>query len=732
MIRIRPFFAAAAAMALFVSATAWAKTTTWTGGATGKAGTAKSFLDTANWDNGAPEPGDTVVINTSTAWDNPVYIGQEAGSTDTAETFDFGSAGLTFDISSGHTKLLVNFKGTGKIVKTGSGMFGPACASEFTGDIEIRNGSLGTWKNGTTAFGTGTISFIDEGTAPKITINAYAAGIKNNLSFYGSNPYVVFNGGHPIGLDGNITSTHDLEFAPTYQGVVFYHSISAPGCTLTINGNRAADASAVVSRMDSSVNANIVAKGNQKLNLNGKSPFPGNTLEIQSGMCNIAANGSWGGDVVLSGSATNLTLNGSGNLSPSANITIEDGCSAKLYIAGGTITVKSLSVGGVPVEDGTYTAANLPAAIGSGTLIVNSAKRTVWIGAVTGTGNGSTETPQSFFDPANWDNGVPVAGDTIVVTNSSAWNRYVYFGTSGETLDLGTKGITIDNSGWIKCAVKFTGSGKVVKLGSGTFGVSVDSEHTGGTELYAGYFLTYKGWLGFGTGPIEFIASGSSKPLLSGDVAWAAGITNSLVFSGSVATYMVFSSGNEFYFLGPVSSSHDFEINSRHGEVIFRYDVSAPGHTFTVNANKTANETYLPHMRFEKSVDANIVKTGNRTMFLNGSTANPDNSLTVSQGSCSIAAAGYWGGTNVVVGASATALSLNGAGNLAPEAVVRITTTGGAKIAIASGVKVEIAKLFVNGVEQAPGVYSASNLPGAISGAGRLKVGVPVTVICVR
>ncbi len=721
-----------AAIIATAAASASAKTTTWTGGATGKAGTAMSFLAAANWDNGVPEPGDTVVINASTAWDNPVYIGQEAGSTDTAETFDIGSAGLTFDISSNHTKLLVNFTGSGKIVKTGTGMFGPACASSFTGGIEIRNGNLGTWKSGTTLFGTGAIEFVANGTTPKIAINAYNAGIKNDLSFSGTDSYVAFSGGNLIPLDGNITSTHDLEFAPTYGGVTFYHSVSAPGCTLTLNGNRDASKDAVAFTVGSSINADIVAKGNQRLNLNGKSQFPGNTLEIQSGRCTIGANGFWGGDIVLSGSATNLTLNGAANLSPSASVTIEEGCPAKLYIAGGTATVKSLSVGGVPVEDGTYTASTLPAAIGSGTLIVNSAKRTVWIGGVTGTGSASTETPQSFFDPSNWDNGVPAAGDTIIVTNSTAWNRYVYFGTSGETLDLGTKGITIDNTGWIKCAVKFTGSGKVVKLGSGTFGVSVDSEHTGGTELYAGYFLSYKGSLGFGTGPIEFVASASATPMLSGDVAWAAGITNALVFSGAVTGYKVFSPGNEFHFRGPISATHDFEIEGRNGQVFFYEDIFAPNCTFTVNANKTANENNPPHVNFAKSVDANIVKTGNRTMFLNGSTANPDHSLTVSQGTCSIAAAGYWGGTNVVVGASATALSLNGSRNLAPEAVVRITTTGGAKIDIASGIKVQIAKLFVNGTEQAPGVYNASSLPAVISGAGRLCVGAPATVLYVR
>lgn len=486
--------------------------------------------------------------------------------------------------------------------------------------------------------------------------------------------------------------------------------------------------------MARAVDANVKAKGVGLLLLSGNSPASGNTLTVENGNCEISASAFWGGDVAFSGSTANLTLRGEANLSPSAGISIDEGCTAKLYMAGGRATVKSLTIGGVPVEDGTYTAATLPAAIGSGVLTVNSAKRTVWIGGMTGTGSGYAEgTPQSFFDPANWDNGVPAAGDTIVVTNSTAqWNRHVFFGTSGETLDIGAKGITIDNTGWIKCAVKFTGSGKIVKVGSGVFGVSIDSEHSGGTEIYTGAFLSYRGSLGFGTGPVEFIASASATPMLSGDVAWAAGITNALVFSGPVAGYKVFSPGNEFHFRGPISSTHDFEIEGRNGQVFFHQDILAPNCTFTVNANKTANENNPPHINFAKSVDANIVKTGNRTMFLNGVTTNPDNSLTISQGTCTIASAGAWGGTNIVISSGATALTLNGNGNLAPEAVVSITTTGGAKINVASGVKVQIAKLFVDGVEKAPGIYNASNLPAVVSGAGRLSVGVSATMITFR
>lgn len=96
----------------------FAKTTTWTAGATySNDKLAKSFNDPANWDNGVPAPGDTVVIKCSSAWNNPVYIGIENGATDTIETFDLGAEGLIFDISSSYTRLHVNFTAAGLKLK---------------------------------------------------------------------------------------------------------------------------------------------------------------------------------------------------------------------------------------------------------------------------------------------------------------------------------------------------------------------------------------------------------------------------------------------------------------------------------------------------------------------------------------------------------------------------------------------------------------------------------------
>ena len=350
-------------------------------------------------------------------------------------------------------------------------------------------------------------------------------------------------------------------------------------------------------------------------------------------------------------------------------------------------------------------------------LLSVQAKTTTWQGAASATG-------LRFDTAANWSDGVPEPGDTIIIhkDSGSASGNPVTVGAADEEFDIGSAGLTIQvNSGcYAKFLVNFKGSGKIVKTGQGMFGVAVNSEHTGGTEIRNGSIRPYLSSLGFGTGPIEFASSDSATPTIYSYIGWGMGITNAVVFSGT-RSYKVISVSNAFSFKGPVSSTHDFEVEEKYGSMNFLDDVSAPGYTFTVKGNRAEDST-LPNIYFEKAVDANIVKTGNRTMFLNGSTTNPDNSLTVSNGTCSIAAAGYWGGTNIMVEATATAFSLDGSANLAPEAVIRIDTTGGAPIDIASGVKVQIARLFVNGVEQVPGIYTAATLPGTISGNGELLV----------
>lgn len=98
-------------------------------------------------------------------------------------------------------------------------------------------------------------------------------------------------------------------------------------------------------------------------------------------------------------------------------------------------------------------------------MLVVGGRRTVWIGGVTGVGVGPKDgTPLSIYDGANWDNGVPGPGDTLVFTNSTSWNKQVFVGPYGESFDIGAKGIMIECRGdntKTKFGLRFTGSGEL-------------------------------------------------------------------------------------------------------------------------------------------------------------------------------------------------------------------------------------------------------------------------------
>ncbi len=695
-----------------------AKTTTWTGGA----GTA-SVNDSSNWDNGVPTSGDTVVIDAEGTYSSNLVIG--SGTESSGEALDIGSEGITLQVDTAYTKFYVNFTGSGGFVKTGSGRLSFMCDSDFTGGAVIQAGTLGA-KSSNRRFGTGTITFSnDGGDKPYLLIEKWAGNITNDLVFTGgSTSYTIIKSGQAVTFFKSLTIEHDAKFEGTSGAEYFKEDVLAHGHTLTVYCNKTSGESSLPHfYFEKKLDANVVKTGNRTLYLRGVTDEPDNTLDIQAGSCEIAAEGYWGGtNIVLSGSATNLTLNGTANISTNACIYIEEDCDAKLSIAGGWAIVKKFSVGGVELAAGAYSSVTLPDVITTGILYVGCGKRTVWIGGTTGTGAGaSAGEPESFLDPSKWDNGVPVGGDVIAITNASKYNVQVYFGTDGESLDFGEKGIVIDNIGWVKSAVNFVGSGKVLVIGSGVFGSVVDSDHTGGTTIAQGKFQVGKGSLGFGTGAIEFLSSDGVDSMFSEAVGWGYGVTNEVQFAGSLS-YRVFQAKNSFVFSGPISSEHDFSIDGVYGAVSFDEDVSAVGHTFTVNPDRETDD-HLPDFTFAKSVNADIVKVGNRTVYLNGVTSNPDNLLTISNGVCEIGADGQWGGTNIVIEANATSLSLTAECNLVPQAVVRIDTTSGATIAIASDVKVAVAELYVNGEAVDDGTYSSGLLPGVISGSGWLKVG---------
>ena len=721
-----------------VASVASAKTTTWTAGATYKDGKiAKSFADPNNWDNGAPEPGDIVVVNCASFWDNPVYIGIENGSSDTVETFDLGSEGLTFNITSAYTRFHVNFTGAGKIVKIGNGNLGFDCDTSHTGGTEIRAGKLEPWK-ASLKLGTAPIVMTTGyGGTPTFGTDSWGSGFVSAIEVKGDTSYTILSSGQYFPFDGEMSFEHDTTFSCTFGGITFHKAVTATGHTLTVKGDRTIDNNNPPNILfNRSVDAHLVKNGNKQLQLNGVSPYPDNKLTINEGSCIIGSDGYWGGtNIVLGSSAVELKVNKVGALSDRTVITISD--SAKININASQLRIRALTVKGQPIEEGYYTAATLPAIVtGTGTLVVSSGKRTVWLGGVTGTGVGPKDgTAKSIYEAANWDNGVPEPGDTLVFTNSTSWNTMAFVGPFGESFDIGEKGIVIEsNGGNTKFAVNFTGSGKITKTGSFNLGVAVDSSHTGGTLVLAGVFEPYKGNLQFGTGPIEFRASGSAKPQIVAE-SWGLAIRNDIVISGDIASYYLINDlGQSFTFYGKVTATHDFGVKSKFGSIWFENEVSAPGHVVTAYSNPKSPAEQASSILFVKKVDANLDVQGNASgsVHLRGVTAGADNALTVTSGTCEIEAGAQWGGTNIVISSGAVALKLTNAQNLPSAAAVRIAQANGAKVNIASGVKVQVAELFVNGTAQPEGLYTAAKLPDVITGGGKLRVGNPGVVIIFR
>ena len=123
-------------------------------------------------------------------------------------------------------------------------------------------------------------------------------------------------------------------------------------------------------------------------------------------------------------------------------------------------------------------------------------------------------------------------------------------------------------------------------------------------------------------------------------------------------------------------------------------------------------------------VVSSIVLTAFYLVFMN-------HILTLFGGTNTLTSTAYWGG-NVVVSGIHTQLALRDDGNLSKDATLSISTDGGATIDIASGGKVKTGEFWVNGSKKDPGIYTAANLPGVVTGAGRLVVGTAGTMIVFR
>ena len=698
--------AAAVATSATLQTTALANTLTWVGSSSGLLSTA------SNWSPSAvPQPGDTCVFHSAVTLE--------------AEDFNFGSGGLTLENDATLT-VLTHFAGTGGITKRGNGVLAikNTTAGSFTGDVTIEAGQLNLASGSAIQFGQGKIIFTQASASNYFITQGdfYSQNLQNDVEFRGSSStqaiYLCRNGR----MSGSISSIYDFSIGIAYLGYEIAGNINAPGCTVTIEFPQSWNSCEC--NLSGSINASLVKKHSKDTTLSGRSDYADNSLRVEGGNLIVASAGYWGGtNVQVVGSTAILRLRGSQNLSTLASVQVENGGKLNLDSAC-AVTVSSLIVDGVAQRSGMYGASNLPNYItGAGSIIVSPK---TWVGGASG----------YLSVASNWSDGVaPQPGDVLSFSNPVE--------LLNETVNLGAEGYTLSSSHAISNHVWFTGSGGIVKRGSGSFYQFGDAggDFAGGARFEGGCVFTLKnryfpgtstaGHKFFGTGAITL--DGGYTRISTGE--WACGLTNAIVLSNVTMPNwndpgwgcLTVDQGNVVF--GPISANVDFLFHVRNYELHVP-SINAPGHTVRFDTYWGNGSSYATGPILDGPVNANVTTAGNRTIFFNGSSPNPDHSLQLTSCTNTFSAAAYWGGTNVVVSGAGTRLVLKAAGNLSEAA--HISVASGGKIDIASGVKVRVSGLSVDGVELGSGIYSAGNLPAAISGGGRIRIGDAATVIIIR
>ena len=679
-----------------------AETLTWTGG-----GGDNKISTAANWNpQKTPVMGDRLVSSV----DNLKFA---------AETIELTGAGLTF----APTKKIYfdnTFAGDGPLTIDGSNVeIVFDTENSHTGGTIAYNGMIKP--NATRAFGTGPLTLHQaSATRPYINTAKYAGKYPNDIVLYGNGTagsWVAINDPNLSTIGGSISSDCDFTIQNTDRGTTVMGGISAPGRTVTLKHTNT-KGSGYLMNVQGAINANVIVQAADNdatyphsVQFEGVSTGIDNSLTIESGTNLIAATGSWAGTNVTVKSGGTLFLKAAGNLSANAELTLEEGA---FLVLGGSFDqrIARLVVSGKEMPIGVYKAATLPGTIsGSGTLTVTGPNASVWVGAAGGSWNVAD----------NWSpKGVPGAGSTAVFENSA--ELAVASSGSPDTVEIADGVLTV----WVKYKrvnsyVAFTGNGKLKIVLGDVYAQYVACTHVGGTEIRAeyndtSYVVAAKAVENiFGSGDIDLYKSMTTGPCIwfsgwgmsfTSDFHIHGAITNTQTRSGKVYGGSLYAAG-AVTLNGNIDCDDDLMISTTYGSVNLNGTVSVPdgksvylqngslntdGATYTINVNKV--------------IDGDLVTMG------------------AERGSV-IAAAASVSGTNIIVRAP---LALKAAGNLAADADVMVE---GGMIDIPSGVKVQVARFFIDGIEQRPGTYTKSNCSRVV-GDGKLRVGNPGLILLFR
>lgn len=686
-----------------------AETLTWTGnGGDNKISTA------ANWSpEKVPAMGDRLVSSV----DNLKFA---------AETIELTGAGLTF----APTKKIYfdnTFTGSGKLTIDGSKVeivFDKK--NSYTGGTVARHGTLKPNETGT--FGTGSVTlYRNTATHPYINTAKYGGNYPNDIILYGNgtaSSWVAINDPNLATIDGSISSDCDFTIQNADRGTTVTGGISAPGRTVTLKhaNTRAAD---LQLKVQGAIDANVVIQAADDdvthphlVQFEGVSTGVDNSLTIESGTNILTSAASWAGTNIVVKSGAMLWLRGNGNLTAAAHLQIEQGGFVKTD-ANVIPCVGKLTVGGKEMPSGCLSSAWLPDTIvGAGALAVGGCP-VVWKGA-----KGASWLTASNWEPAR----VPGNGDIAVFRASAT----VAASDSPDEVAIPAGGriVIFIESGILSSYVKFSGEGALSICGGGQCKMLVSS-----AEL---------------VGPVDtaladglVVAGGNSavNPLGTGDITIRGFYpTEEYACRGLASVHYNQQFDNNIHVVGLITNDWDYTSSKTYtfcgalcmqqtshfrGAIDCDTDIllETSDGIFQLYGNVT-----VPEGRTIRLWNRPITEE-DRYVFNVYSTLHGNLQVECSRNSVVFDAAATCSGTNVVVKGENGVLRLKSATNLS-EATVLSSVDGG-KVSIDSGVRQQVARFFIDGIEQRPGTYTKSNC-SLVVGNGKLHVGETGLVLIVR
>ena len=330
---------------------------TWIGGAAG------AWSDGTNWSTGEAPKGTTIAKFT-----NAVDLANEP--------FDFGDIGVCiWNIAYANLTNRTMFAGSGKYYKFGAGTIEYKAESTYTGGTLFADGyaRISTpYTNNVFGAADGVVELARsaDGTRPYLEFGTWNVTLPNKIRFVGATSVARMRIANNIKLTGDIEADANVYIFSAWGPMWAEGGFSAPGQTLTFE--EADEGRGFVSYIAGAVDASLLKKGTGSLELRGQSTVETNVLTVAKGTLTLTADATWAGPVVVQNGGL-LKLNGNGNLSSAATLTIEAGGIVEIA-KGVKVEPASLVIDGETMPPGSYSVRKLPNVFaGSGRVKVGQA-----------------------------------------------------------------------------------------------------------------------------------------------------------------------------------------------------------------------------------------------------------------------------------------------------------------------------------------------------------------------